>query len=86
VKNNSGDVEISATIGGDLSVDCEMGSVAVETGQPAGDFKCDFDTDMGSVRVNGAKQGDGAYKSAPAGASHTLTIRNSVGDIEASFV
>jgi len=37
------------------------------------------------VRVNGAKQGDGAYKATPAGAQHTLAIRSNMGDIAATF-
>lgn len=82
VSSSMGDVALGGTFG-DLNVDCSMGDVTVAAVRPKSDYSYSLCCDVGSIRLDGAKVGDGTLDGG--GGDYTLDITNSMGDIDVTF-
>lgn len=80
-----GDVEITnAILEGDSEIDADTGSVDIDLAMDKSDFNLDFDAEWGDISVNNETV-KGYSHEGSAGASHTLKVIVSLGDINLKF-
>lgn len=83
-----GDVDISGSFGGEVELNCGMGSVNLEVqGASREDFDYDLDVGMGSLSVEGMEVDGflgGEYKTSD-GKDRSITVDGGMGDVKISF-
>ena len=83
-----GDVDISGSFGGEVELNCGMGSVNLEVqGASREDFDYDLDVGMGSLSVEGVEASGflgGEYKTSD-GKDRSITVDGGMGDVKISF-
>ena len=83
-----GDVDISGGFGGEVELNCGMGSVNLEVqGASREDFDYDLDVGMGSLSVEGVEASGflgGEYKTSD-GKDRSITVDGGMGDVKISF-
>lgn len=83
-----GDVDISGSFGGEVELNCGMGSVNLEVqGASREDFDYDLDVGMGSLSVEGVEASGflgGEYKTSD-GKDRSIAVDGGMGDVKISF-
>ena len=83
-----GDVDVSGSFGGEVELNCGMGSVNLEVqGASREDFDYDLDVGMGSLSVEGVEASGflgGEYKTSD-GKDRSITVDGGMGDVKISF-
>jgi len=81
-ENDMGSIDLAGDLRGTAELTDNMGGVSLFIQGAEGEYGYDLKTSLGSVRVNGEDQGD---KVSRPGGRDTLTVRNSMGDIDVTF-
>lgn len=83
-----GDVDISGSFGGEVELNCGMGSVNLEVrARRREDFDYDLDVGMGSLSVEGMEVDGflgGEYKTSD-GKDRSITVDGGMGNVKISF-
>ncbi|HEX3017678.1 MAG TPA: DUF4097 family beta strand repeat-containing protein [Caproicibacter sp.] len=80
---SSGSISLGGIFKGKTTLHSDYGNVSIQTSLPQSQYRCDFSTEYGSVKVNGKKYGKGV--SMPVNAENSLDITANSGDVSADF-
>jgi hypothetical protein len=83
-ESDSGDIDLQGKLLGLTEVTCNMGKVTLKPGAPKDQFNYEFNTDMGSVSVEGDRV-SGSMAVNNASAQNTLKVTTDMGDISIIF-
>ncbi len=83
VKNNCGDINFDVVTIEDLEIADDLGQIKLELVGDISDYDYDFDTDLGSVKVNGTNNKSSAVRNE--NSKYSITAENSCGDITVTF-
>ena len=79
---DAGDVDVEQCTFKSLEIDQDLGDVDVSTPQDMTDAEIDLTISLGSLRVNGEKQGNSFHQS---GSGSILRISNDLGDVDVQY-
>ncbi len=83
VKNNCGDIKFESVTVEDLKVKDDLGSIKLELVGDISDYDYDFNTDLGTVKVNGEDRKTSAVRNESS--KYSIEAKNNCGDVKVSF-